>query len=75
MKVYLFTTALRAHAHSLAALARPSFAKTERKDARIAAMVVGTVTLSLILPELVRFLHIEMPSWTYIPDWMWQYLF
>ena len=48
---------------------------TERKDARIAAMVVGAVALLLILPELLRFLHIEMPSWTYIPGWMWQYLF
>jgi hypothetical protein len=47
----------------------------ERKDARIAAIVVGAVALILTLPELLRFLHIEMPSWTYIPDWMRRYLF
>jgi len=46
----------------------------ERKDARIAAAIVGAVVLFLLAPELLRWLHIPMPSWTFIPDWLWRYM-
>jgi hypothetical protein len=45
----------------------------ERKDARIAAIVIGAFLLFLFVPLFMEWLHIPFPSWTYIPDWMWRY--
>lgn len=45
---------------------------TARKDARVAAIVIGAFCAFLLLPIWMKWLHIPLPSWTYIPDWMWR---
>jgi hypothetical protein len=46
----------------------------ERKDARIAAIVIGAFLLFLFVPLCAQWLHIPLPSWTYVPDRLWRHM-
>jgi hypothetical protein len=53
---------------------RKQWSLIERKDARAAAIMIGAILLFLIVPLVMERLNIPLPSWTYIPDWMWRYM-